>query len=118
VLRQILTNLIGNALKFVPPGEPPHIRVFAEPVGIDGAARPRRVRLVVEDNGIGIAPEHRDRIFRVFERLHAESEYPGTGIGLAIVRRGSARLGGFSGTEARPDGQRGSRFWVEFAAAE
>ena len=69
------------------------------------------VRLWVEDNGIGIAPEHRDRIFKVFERLHGEESYPGTGIGLAIVRKGIERTGGRAGVEPGDGG--GSRFWVE-----
>ena len=75
-----------------------------------------RVRLWVEDNGIGIAPEHRERIFRAFERLHGVQQYPGTGIGLAIVQKGAARLGGQAGVESEPGA--GSRFWVELAQAE
>ncbi len=104
-LVQVVTNLVENALKFVRPGERPEVRVRAERAG-------RRVRLWVEDRGIGIAPEHRDRIFRVFERLHGEEAYPGTGIGLAIVRKGAERTGGRAGVEPRPGG--GSRFWVEW----
>jgi signal transduction histidine kinase len=73
------------------------------------------VRLWVEDNGIGIASEHRERIFRVFERLHRAEEYPGTGIGLAIVERAIVRMGGTVGVESEP-GQ-GSRFWVELPGA-
>jgi signal transduction histidine kinase len=78
--------------------------------------RDGRVRLWVEDNGIGIAPEHHERVFRVFERLHAAEEYPGTGIGLAIVRKGAERMGGRAGLESTP-GQ-GSRFWIELSLAE
>jgi signal transduction histidine kinase len=69
------------------------------------------VRLWVEDNGIGIAPEHRQRIFKVFERLHGEESYPGTGIGLAIVKKGVERMGGRVGVESDPG--HGSRFWIE-----
>jgi signal transduction histidine kinase len=65
----------------------------------------------VEDNGIGICPEHRDKIFRVFERLHGQKAYPGTGIGLAIVKKGIERLGGSVGVVSEPG--RGSRFWFE-----
>ena len=70
----------------------------------------------MEENGIGILPEHRDRIFRAFERLHSVEQYPGTGIGLAIVQKGAARLGGRVGVESTR-GQ-GSRFWVELARSE
>lgn len=104
VLMQAVGNLISNALKFVPAGTPPLVRVAAEP-------RDGWVRLWVEDNGIGIAPEHQERIFQVFERLHGPESYPGTGIGLAIVRRGVKRMGGRVGVESAR-GQ-GSRFWIE-----
>jgi PAS domain S-box-containing protein len=70
-----------------------------------------RVRLWVEDNGIGIAPEHQQRIFNVFERLHGEESYPGSGIGLAIVRKGVERMGGQVGVESLVD--LGSHFWIE-----
>ena len=81
-LVQVAANLIANALKFVPEGRTPQVRIWAQ----EGE---RRVRLWVEDNGIGIAPEHQERIFRIFERLHGMDDYPGTGIGLAIVQRGA-----------------------------
>uniref|UniRef100_UPI0038503584 ATP-binding protein n=1 Tax=Amazonocrinis nigriterrae TaxID=2840443 RepID=UPI0038503584 len=60
---------------------------------------------------MGIAPEHQERIFNVFERLHGEDSYPGSGIGLAIVRKGIDRMGGHVGVESAL-GQ-GSRFWIE-----
>jgi PAS domain S-box-containing protein len=113
VLRQVLANLIGNAVKFVPNGEAPRVKIWAE---WPSPARSGQVRFWVEDNGIGVEPEHRDRVFRVFERLHSDSVYPGTGIGLAIVRRGAERMGGSAGLEDRPDGGRGSRFWVDLPA--
>jgi signal transduction histidine kinase len=69
------------------------------------------VRIVVEDNGIGVAPRHHERIFQVFERLHGLDEYPGTGIGLAIVKRVVERMGGRLGLDS--DEGRGSRFWIE-----
>ena len=109
VLGQIVTNLLANAVKFTRPDAPPRVRVRGE--------RERgRVRLWVEDNGIGIAPEHHERIFRAFERLHGMQQYPGTGIGLAIVQKGAVRLGGQAGVESEPGA--GSRFWVELAEAE
>lgn len=104
LVQQILMNLVGNAVKFVPVGQGPFVRVRAE-------ARDGVRRLWVEDNGIGIEAEHLQRIFRVFERLHGGETYPGTGIGLAIVRRGAERMGGAVGVESTP-GQ-GSRFWVD-----
>jgi signal transduction histidine kinase len=67
------------------------------------------VRIWIEDNGIGIDPNHQERIFQIFERLH--TSYPGTGTGLAIVRKGVERMGGKVGVISQPG--RGSRFWVE-----
>jgi signal transduction histidine kinase len=103
-----LTNLLSNAVKFVTPGVKPRVRVWAE-------ERDGRARLWVEDNGIGIAPEHRDRVFQIFERLHSVATYPGTGLGLAIVRKGLERMGGRAGVESEPG--RGSRFWIELPKA-
>ena len=109
VLRQVLSNLIANGLKFIAPGGKPVLTIYSERwLG--------SVRLWVEDNGIGIAPEHQRRIFDPFQRLHGIEAYPGTGIGLAIVRRAMTRMGGRCGVESKP-GQ-GSRFWIEFRAAE
>jgi hypothetical protein len=108
VLTQVLGNLIGNALKFVPPGTEPRVTVRAEDRGTTA-------RILVEDNGIGIRPEHHERVFRVFERLHGRKAYPGTGIGLAIVKKGIERLGGSLGVESEPGG--GSRFWFELPVA-
>ena len=74
---------------------------------------PQWIRLWVQDNGIGIAPENQQRIFNVFDRLHGSEVYPGMGIGLAIVRKGVERMGGRVGVESQI-GQ-GSRFWIELA---
>jgi PAS domain S-box-containing protein len=106
-LGQVLTNLVSNALKFLVPGTPPQIRLHAQ-------ERPRMVRVWVEDNGIGIAPEHQDQVFRLFMRLYGE-QYSGTGIGLAIVQKGVERMGGRVGVDSTP-GQ-GSRFWFELKKA-
>lgn len=103
-LVQVFANLIGNGIKFVPAERTPEIRVRAESAN-------HWVRVWVEDNGIGIANEHRDRIFRVFERLHNVEDYAGTGIGLAIVKKGVERMGGKVGVESLPG--HGSRFWVD-----
>ena len=108
-LLTVVTNLIGNGIKFVAPGERPRLRIRAEKH--DG-----RARLWVEDNGIGIAPEHQGRIFRVFERLQSIKEFGGTGLGLAIVRKGVERMGGRVGLESTVG--RGSRFWIELPSPE
>jgi signal transduction histidine kinase len=107
-LNLIITNLITNALKFIAPGTTPKIKVWSE-------VREGRVRLWVEDNGIGIAPENVGKIFGVFQRLHPVNKYPGTGIGLAIVQKGVERMGGCVGVESEPG--KGSRFWIELPAA-
>ncbi|MGB9429889.1 MAG: ATP-binding protein [Gammaproteobacteria bacterium] len=102
VLKQVVLNLVGNAVKFVAPGVKPEVTVRAE-------TRDGRVMLAVSDNGIGIAPEHRDRIFNVFERLHGTETYPGTGIGLSIVKKGVARMQGDIKVES---GASGSTFKI------
>jgi len=107
-LGQVMVNLVSNALKFVAPGQPPLIRLRAE-------ERSEFVRLWVEDNGIGIAPEHQEQIFRLFTRLHGAT-YGGTGIGLTVVKHGIERLRGQVGLESAR-GQ-GSRFWVELQKAQ
>jgi len=109
LLQQALTNLISNAIKFMPPGVAPEVRIRAE--AADGT-----VRLSVIDNGIGIAPEHQVRIFRIFERLHAATDYPGVGIGLALVRKSVDRMGGKVGVESSPG--RGSCFWIELPPSD
>ncbi|WP_119153509.1 sensor histidine kinase [Caldimonas tepidiphila] len=108
-LAQVLTNLVANALKFVPPGTPPRIRISARPEG-------EVVALTVADQGIGIDPAHHERIFSVFERLHGPERYPGSGIGLAIVRKGVERMGGQVRLDSAPGA--GSRFTIELPAAD
>jgi PAS domain S-box-containing protein len=102
-LGQVLANLLSNALKFSKPGTAPHVKFGTEVNG-------KVTRMWVEDNGIGIAPEHQERVFRIFERLNG-STYSGTGIGLSIVRKGVERMNGRVGVTSAP-GQ-GSRFWIE-----
>ena len=86
-LTQLFQNLIGNAIKFQPPDRRPEIKISAEWVREEW-------RFAVKDNGIGIAPKHQERVFLIFQRLNARSEYPGTGIGLAICKRIVERHGG------------------------
>ncbi len=106
VLKQVIFNLLANALKFISWDVTPKIRIWSEP-----SPHPHLVRICIEDNGIGIAKEHHERIFRVFERLHGITAYPGTGIGLAIVQKGIERLGGHVGVDSRLG--KGSRFWFD-----
>jgi len=108
ILEQVLLNLVHNALKFVAPGVRPQVHITAEKR--DGWAR-----LWVEDNGIGIANKHQQRIFQVFERLHHRDQYPGNGIGLATVKKGVERLGGRVGVVSEEG--KGSRFWLELPLA-
>lgn len=108
-LIQALVNLLNNAVKFVPQDRQPQVHIWAE-------LRSGWVRLWIEDNGIGIAPEYHELIFQAFERLHTRQAYPGTGVGLAIVRKGAERMGGRVGVESAL-GQ-GSRFWLELRAVE
>jgi PAS domain S-box-containing protein len=100
----VLENLIGNALKFS------HPDVTAEVVLSSRRLGSGRVQLTVDDNGIGIEPQYRDRVFTMFSRLHVREEYEGTGIGLAIVRQIAERANGTAWVEASPLG--GSRFCI------
>ena len=112
LLAQVVINLLTNAVKFVAPGTTPKINVWTER-RLDPQSM---VRLWIEDNGIGIAPDDQERIFKLFERGYVKNKYPGTGIGLAIVRRGIERMGGHVGLESTLGA--GSRFWVELPANE
>ena len=107
-LTQGLANLLINACKFIEPGAAPKVVVRAEPLG-------EEVRVWVEDNGIGIAPEHKDRVFQMFGRIHPEKKYEGTGIGLAIVKKAVERMGGTVGYDSEPG--KGSRFWLQLKSA-
>lgn len=114
ILRQVLSNLINNALKFVAPQTVPKIRIGAEQrpaIAHNGQARSTWVRIWIQDNGIGILPQHQQRIFHPFERLHSVDACAGTGIGLSIVQRGMQRMGGRVGVESAEN--QGSCFWIE-----
>ena len=105
-MRQLLQNLIGNALKYHRKGEAPVVTVSTTA----GDTSSDTIQLIVEDNGIGFDPEYAERIFGVFERLHGRDAYPGTGIGLPTVRRIAERHGGTVTATSGPG--RGSTFTV------
>jgi PAS domain S-box-containing protein len=88
-MRQLLQNLIANALKFHRPDQPPVVKLYADQASPDGVCR-----IFVEDNGIGFDEKYLDRIFMVFQRLHGRGEYEGSGVGLATCRKVVERHGG------------------------
>ena len=123
-LTQCLSNLLGNAVKFVAHGAQPRVRVWTEAVGTsvtsvvgnspiqlsDGSL----IRLCIRDNGIGIPREAHEKIFGIFQRLN--KHYEGTGIGLAIVKKAAERMGAKVGLQSEPG--KGSTFWLELRACE
>lgn len=104
-----LRNLLGNALKFSADSNPPHIEIGC-------TSENGMHRLWVRDNGIGFDMRHHDRIFDIFQRLHRSEDYPGTGIGLAIVRKAAQRMGGRCWGVSEPD--QGATFYLEWPIAD
>ncbi|HEY0256729.1 MAG TPA: ATP-binding protein [Candidatus Methylacidiphilales bacterium] len=107
-LTQVLSNLLGNAAKFVPTGRKPQIKIWGEDV--DG-----RIRVWIQDNGIGIAPRDFERIFQMFIQINDPALYGGTGVGLAIVRKAVQTMKGTVGLESEEG--KGTKFWVELHKA-
>jgi PAS domain S-box-containing protein len=108
-LVQTISNLLTNAVKFIAEDRAPQVKIWTE-------KRRDRVRVWFQDNGIGVAAEHQERIFKMFEKAPNYRVYEGTGIGLAIVRKAVERMGGKAGVESTA-GQ-GSRFWIELLPAK
>jgi signal transduction histidine kinase len=107
-MRQLLQNLIGNALKFTAPEKAPRVRLRGRAFD-DG-----RCELVVEDDGVGFDMKFSDRVFQPFQRLHSRKDYPGNGMGLAICQKIVERHGGTISVESVVG--RGTRFTVIFPA--
>lgn len=104
-LRHVVAAVLDNAVKFHRPGEPPVIYVSAD-------EDPGAVALHVRDNGIGIDPAYAGKVFVLFQMLHAKSEYPGTGVGLAIAQKTVQRLGGRISFAPNPGDAPGTTFTV------
>jgi signal transduction histidine kinase len=94
-LCRVFQNIVGNAVKFTRDGVRPRVTISARRQG-------GFWRFEIADNGIGMAPEHSERIFQPFKRLHGEEAYPGTGIGLAVCQRIVAQHGGRIWVDSRP----------------
>jgi PAS domain S-box-containing protein len=108
-LAQLFQNLVANSIKFAQPGRPALIRIDARRRGSDW-------EVAVADNGIGIEPEYRERVFKMFQRLHGRADYEGTGIGLAICLRIVQAHGGSIWVEAGAEGGTVCRFTLPFVA--
>lgn len=108
-LQQLFLNLISNAIKFAKPGQPPSVTIRAEIIGrpeipgIQSEENTKYHHITVTDSGIGFSPEQSSRIFEPFHRLHAKDKIPGTGIGLAIVKRIMQNHRGIVSAEGQPD---------------
>ena len=105
LLTQCISNLLGNGAKFVSPGTTPRLEVSAE------VREQAMIRVWFKDNGIGIAPENHERVFRLLERIHPATDYEGNGIGLTIVRKAVERMGAQVGFESELG--KGSNFWIQ-----
>ncbi|HZX32331.1 MAG TPA: ATP-binding protein [Rhodocyclaceae bacterium] len=108
-LSQVLRNLVSNALKYSCRSTPPTIAISGQRV--DGACR-----LAVQDNGVGFDMAYHDRIFEIFRRLHTYVEFPGSGVGLALVKKAMERMGGRVWAKSEP-GQ-GATFFIELPMAK
>ncbi len=104
-MRQLIQNLVGNALKFHKPDVAPHVKLYSpseDDHEYGPVLNPNMCRIVIEDNGIGFNEKYSDRIFTLFQRLHGRSEYEGTGIGLAVCRKITEMHGGSITAKSQP----------------
>ena len=115
LLRQVVDNLVGNAVKYVAPGVVPEVRVAARALA-DGDARPM-VLVEVSDNGIGIPEDQQSRVFDSFHRAHTDGGYRGTGLGLSIVKRIAERHDGTAWASGNP-ATGGTTMSVTFPSAD
>jgi light-regulated signal transduction histidine kinase (bacteriophytochrome) len=121
-MRQLLQNLVGNALKFQPPNSEPVIKIQAQTIrspftgGRETPTNDDRCELTVQDNGIGFDEKYLDKIFAMFQRLHGRSEYEGTGVGLAVCRRIADHHGGTINARSKPG--EGATFIVSLPARQ
>jgi len=108
-MQQLFENLIGNSIKYCDPKVSPHIRITSEIITGDkmqehaDAGNKKYYRISITDNGIGFDQKHADKIFEIFQRLHGKSQYPGTGIGLAICKKIVENHHGFIDAESKED---------------
>ena len=107
---QLLQNLIANGIKYRNEGVTPKITIRYKKIPDN------KVRIEVQDNGIGIASEYRDEIFKMFKRLHSRKEYDGCGIGLSVCKKIVNRHAGRIGVESEPG--KGSTFWFTISLAK
>lgn len=103
MVQRVLVNLVENALVYHRPEVPPLVKIYCEQQG-------ETVRILVQDNGIGIDPRFDEKVFEMFQRLHAADAFEGTGIGLALVRKCVRLMDGQCGVISEPD--KGATFWV------
>ena len=99
-MRQLMLNLLSNALKFQPPGAVPIVKIQGRV--LNAVSGEQLCELTVQDNGIGFEEKYLEKIFAVFQRLHGRTEYEGTGVGLAVCRRITDRHGGTITARSRP----------------
>ena len=115
-MRQLMQNLVGNAVKYVEPGTEPLVKIWAEPAEVAGDGTVNTYAFHVKDNGIGFKEEYAERIFGVFTRLHGKDEYAGSGVGLSICRKIVERHRGSISARSAPG--EGATFTVTLPALQ